>query len=341
MAARPYKASGNSESGAIPVLVLGALAVGVIVGAVESWVSQWFSLLIIFPLAIGGAVGVFAAFQVERGMVRAPLLAALIGFLGGLAGQGTVHVVDYTRFRSDFLTSLEDRRQAFIGEHSDDEGAVEEAKGLDLAKLADDQLEEETGSRGFMGYVKLAAREGTEIKRTGQSSGTKVSGMGTYILWLVEFLFAGGLAFWMALERAKKPFCEISKKWFDREDVLAAGSGDKAQVAQVLDALQADNWSGALSALGQADDKTASVLTLERCSHCEEHEPILHLKVTAGLNTAKPVTKVRYTTLLKPDDARIFLDHAKKLAAEHEAAEKAAMEAAAAAAPTDAPPATG
>jgi hypothetical protein len=306
--------------------VLGALGAGAAIGALESWVSQWFSLLIVFPLAIGGVVGAFAVFQVERGNIRAPMLAALLALAGGMVGQGTVHAVDYMRFRGEFLKSLEERRQAFIGENSADEAAVKEAQGLDLTKLADDQIETETGSRGFVGYLKLAANEGTEIKKTGASSGAKVSGMGMWIMWGLEFLFAGGMALFMALGRAKKPFCEISKKWYDREDIVATGSAEKADAQAVAEALTNENWSGALAALGQPNPKAASVITLERCSHCEEHEPLLHYKLTHGLNTGKPQTKVKWSSLIKADEAKMFIDHAK----EHAAAEQALLDAAAA-----------
>lgn len=62
------------------------------------------------------------------------------------------------------------------------------SKPVDL----DDELREETGSTGFIGFLKLVAKSGVSISRRG-SDGAPITGMGVWILWLVELMVVAGL----------------------------------------------------------------------------------------------------------------------------------------------------
>jgi hypothetical protein len=57
MARRRYVPSGKSDSGALPRIVIATLVAGVIGGLVLGFVSQWLSLLLIFPAVLGVAIG--------------------------------------------------------------------------------------------------------------------------------------------------------------------------------------------------------------------------------------------------------------------------------------------
>jgi hypothetical protein len=173
MPARPYRPSGSSDPGSLPILIAGSLVVGIAAGVVESIVGQWLHLLIVFPLLAGLAVGAFAAWLVARRRIRAPLAAAVVAGLGGLTTQLAYHVTDYVRFRAELEETV--RKSGHT---------------------ADEALEAATGSPGFTGYMIFRAEQGVTIKRAGQSSdgGTKVSGVGTFILWGVEVLLALGAA---------------------------------------------------------------------------------------------------------------------------------------------------
>jgi len=286
MKKRPYRPSGASESGAFPVLFGGCLAVGILAGVAEALAARYLiSLFIIFPLLIGAAAGGFGAWRVARDKVRAPLAGAVAAILGALAGQATVHLMAYQGFRSEVTASMRQK------------GIAEPDPALDHF------LQEETGRDGFLGYLELSARSGITLKKGG-SKGTKVSGLGAWILWAVELLLALGVGGWIAGDRARQPFCERCKRWYLPPEAVAVGSSKKEAWQAVLRAVERGDHAGAAAALGQPEEKATSVLRLARCPQCDTHEPVLSLAVITGTHTKKPQTRVRHETLVRADEAR-------------------------------------
>jgi hypothetical protein len=278
MPARPYRPSGSSDPGSLPILIAGSLVVGIAAGVVESIVGQWLHLLIVFPLLAGLAVGAFAAWLVARRRIRAPLAAAVVAGLGGLTTQLAYHVTDYVRFRAELEETV--RKSGHT---------------------ADEALEAATGSPGFTGYMIFRAEQGVTIKRAGQSSdgGTKVSGVGTFILWGVEVLLALGAAASLARSRALEPFCERCRLWYGGEQVVSVGSPDDAHVRSVVAALEVRDLPRAVESLGARAEDAQSTVTLRGCPRCQEHEPVLTYQVVTRLKK-KPQARLKYRTLLRP-----------------------------------------
>src|SRR5262245_34944060 len=77
----PYRPSGGSPGGGLPVLAL-TLVTAVAVAVGVGLLRQVFYLVLVFPLAMGFAVGAAGAWAVGLGKVRSPLLAGLFGLLG-------------------------------------------------------------------------------------------------------------------------------------------------------------------------------------------------------------------------------------------------------------------
>jgi hypothetical protein len=324
MPARPYRASGKSEPGALSVLLIGSTGLAVIFGIAESFLSQWFNLLLVFPAIIGFAAGALASKQIRTRRIRAPVTAALFALSAAWIGQATLHGVDYWRFRNRFVGEIESKRQSLLQEHADNPEDVKEIQALDAVKLADDQLEKKTGSRGFQAYLKIAAEQGFTISHHG-SKGPQVSGIGTWLFWLFDFIVAGGVAFFIAFERANKPFCETCKRWYDKEAVTAVGSPEAKNWKPAQKALDVRDWQGFANNLGQPTPKAASLLLLERCSTCEEHEPLMTFVVKSRMNTNKPQTAKKYQTLVRSDEVKLLLNELESRKASGAAApEKAA-----------------
>ncbi|MFT3915060.1 MAG: hypothetical protein QM704_13350 [Anaeromyxobacteraceae bacterium] len=182
--------SGLSEPGAVPVLVVGCLAVGLAAGALLGVVSQWFSLLVLFPALLGFAVGVFATWRITEGRIRAPVLAGTVALCGALAAQATVHVVDYEAFRRRGAAAIRG-----------------DSPGADVDAEIDAFLAAQTGQTGLPGFIAFRAKQGVGISRGGKT--TNFTGWGAYGLWMVELLVAGITAAWLAFDRARQPFCEL------------------------------------------------------------------------------------------------------------------------------------
>jgi hypothetical protein len=277
MPARPYRPSGLSEPGSLPLLVAGTVAAGAAAGVVESIVARWFHLLILFPLAAGLAVGAFAAWMIGRRRIRAPLLAALVAAAGGLTTQLAYHLTDYYRFRAD----VEDT----VKKHG---------------VTVDEALEETTGSPGFAGFMRFKAQQGVTLKRAG--TGTTVSGVGAFVLWGVEALLALGVAVAMARGRAREPFCERCRLWYGADETVSVGSADDAHVRSVVAALDARDLPRAVASLGPRAEDAQSSLTLRRCPRCQENEPVLSFQVATRLKR-KPQVRLKYRTMLRPAEA--------------------------------------
>ncbi len=295
MPARVYQPSGKSEPGAIPSLVVVCAVVGAVAGVVEALIAHYvISLFLIFPLVLGAVVGGFAAKRIAKGKIRAPMAAALAGLVGGFVGQLSVHAVEYYEFRSTVSSKI---------------AGIAAKSGQSPDQIIDAVLVHETGHAGLRGYLALQAKQGISIKDEGESDdkGIKFTGVGAYLLWIVEFLLVMGVAALMAANRARKPFCESCKRWYDQNVPVVSGSGDKKDWSVVVQNLERGDFAAAVAARGQVSPKTASTIVLERCSQCDSHDPLLDLKVTKALNTKKPQTSTVYRTLLHPDDARALL----------------------------------
>ena len=293
MPARPYQPSGQSNSGAIPLLVAACLGAALLGGVVEGFVSKWLSLLLVFPAVLGGFVGFAATWVINRSHVRAPWLAALVAAVAGLVAQGAVNGVQYAQFRSDLGSQFAENPK-FAGV-------------TDTAPLVDQALEEEVGQGGFVGYLKLRSQLGTEIKRAGHSgSGLKLDGVGFWILFGLNFLIAGGIAASSAYTRANAPYCEQCKTWYEKTEPVASGSGEKTAVAGTLKALDSGVFTDVPGAFGSPQASGVAVFHLLRCGVCADHEPQLSLTVvtTAG---KKQKTNNLYKTMLRPDEARSLL----------------------------------
>jgi hypothetical protein len=103
MSLRRHVASGRGGPRAIAAVLGAALAAGVAVGIVEGLLDGWFSLLVLFPLLIGGAAGGLAAWGVARFRLRAPVVALLLGAVVA-AKRGQVRV---TKLESWLMTNVE------------------------------------------------------------------------------------------------------------------------------------------------------------------------------------------------------------------------------------------
>ena len=99
MPKRTYQPSGKADDGALVILAAGSIVTGLAVGLLEGFVSQWFSLFIVFPIMIGGASGAVAAAIVKARKIRMPLMAGLMGLVGGVLGQLAVMAYAYVEAR--------------------------------------------------------------------------------------------------------------------------------------------------------------------------------------------------------------------------------------------------
>ena len=329
MVARAYQPSGKSAPGALLKLAVWVVVAGVVVGVGEAFIGKYvISLLLVFPLLVGLGAGAAANRSVASGKVRAPGSAALLACLGALLGQAAVHYVEYQLWRNDVLSAMRSETETALADPAtSDEERAEMAQSKPEEQL-DSFMTIKYGRGGLLGYLELAAEAGVSISRAGHSSSEEseptLTGVGVYVLWGLEFMLAAGVAFFMAFGRAKQPFCEICGTWYERTVAIAVGNGQKEPVKNLIKTVDAADWASMLApaTLGTPTKGLSSVVLVERCATCEEHEPLLSVKVIKESGKGKAQTTDRYKTLIRADEMRTI----GKILGEQAAAEQAAAE---------------
>jgi hypothetical protein len=278
--------SGRSAPGALPALAAVCVAAGVGAGFVEGVISAWISLLFVFPALIGLAVSYAANAWVTRGRIRAPMVVALVAFVGGATGQVAVHGTEYFRFRNELAAAF--------------------ASNPDVAGLTVDEfLQAEVGRSGFLAYLDLVASDGIAIGKPGRfSSAPGLRDGGVWGLWAFELVIAGIVAAGLSVARTYDPYCDRCDRWYDRKLQIATGAPEKVAWKPLVDAAESDaDWAPALAKLGAPKPKAASFVSLAGCSTCREHRPVLVVDVVAGLGGDKATQKEYARVSLSPERA--------------------------------------
>lgn len=215
----------TSPGAALGKMAAAGLVVGILAASVAGFISaRFFSLIILFPVGLGYAVGVAIQAGAKKCAGATLPLAIAAAAISGTPTYITWKYVDYLASLGKLEAELKEAKAEAIAtaeaalaelkkQDPDGDGKVEvEGETMALADLEkeikdlkskpvdlDEVFREETGSTGFLGYLKLVAREGISISRSG-SGGVPITGMGVWILWLVELLVVAGLPIYLFLK---------------------------------------------------------------------------------------------------------------------------------------------
>jgi hypothetical protein len=200
----------------ILIAVLFAAIAGLIAGGLL-WFADHkigFYLIFLFPAVAGFIVGFAASGGTDIGKLRNPLVAGLIGLLGGVFAGGVYH---YLSYQVSFKDSV---REAVTAQST---ASVSEA---DIEKFAADYLRDEVQDTGFMGYLKLEAKQGISITRGSSSSGIELKDAWAWGYFIIEVLIIAGLGAMMAMSAASEPFDERANAWFGPRVYLGGAGGE-------------------------------------------------------------------------------------------------------------------
>jgi hypothetical protein len=242
---KPYKSSNAAPASGVQLLLLISVLSALLSGGILSFVARFFYLIILFPVVLGGAIGFASSIGVKRGKVRNPLIAAGIAAIAALVGYGSLNYGQYLNFRQS------------VAEEITKSGGTNAAN---MDELIDKALIDETGNKGFVGYIQFSAKQGMEITERGEGSGIKLDENFTYIYWLIELVAIKGIAIWMATKEAREPFCEHSQDWYQALEVIA--SGDLANQDQLIKALNSDDYAIAATMLRPVEEIALPCLNL-------------------------------------------------------------------------------
>lgn len=242
-----YRASNRISFGGFILLlllaVIGAAAMGGILFALDYYLH--FYLILVFPIFAGAIAGGLLARGVYSAKVRSPILAGIVGLLCGVLMYGVYHFASYYfGFRTDM-------RAIYV------ENAGRQPTDNEFTSELDALLQDEVGDTGFLGYLKLTAKEGITITSTSSyastSKGQTLEGDLVWGYYGVEILIAALFAAFIAGRAAGEPFDEDAGEWYGPPMLFA--TADKKSRKDLVNALKDGNFQQAGTLLTQADIK--------------------------------------------------------------------------------------
>ncbi len=240
-----YRASNHVSFGGFLLLLVLAVVAGAALGGILFAVDYYihFYLVLMFPILAGAIAGGLLARGVYSAKVRSPFVAFIVGLVCGVLIFAVYHVASYyVGFRGDV-------RAIYV------ENAGEEPTDAELTEFIDFVLEDEVNDTGFVGYLKLIAKDGFSITRTASSSssGIDLQGNAVFIYWGVEILIVALFAAFMAARAAGEPFNEDANEWYGPA-LFYATTNAKAR-KELLNALKDGSFQQAGAMLTTQDIK--------------------------------------------------------------------------------------
>ncbi len=233
---RTYQPSNIAPSQGVAILALSSLVSGAAIGGATAFISKFIYFIVLFPIGMGFATGAVMGFAVKKGKIRNPITALGLGVLGGLVTYGSLMYGQYINFQKEVETTIE--RDYGV---TDKNQAREQINGF---------LRQETGSSGFVGFLKMSAKEGITISRRGSSF--QIKDNFAYFLWLIELGIVGFLAASMPFKSANEPFNEEANEWYGEKQWV--GSATDESKDQLISLLNMDDMSGAAALLSSQTD---------------------------------------------------------------------------------------
>jgi len=247
------------------VLVIG----GITIGFLMHFIGKLIYLILFFPLG-AGAIGGFALAQaIKSGKVRNKYMAIIFASLMGLIIYSSYFYFKYENFKNGVY-------ETFSLQLQNSENNQQTAFSKD--KLSDLILVNETGMKGFLGFIKYSAKIGVSISKVGRSSDRGIAIKEPWIwgYYLVELSLIAGLAIIIAADSASQPFCERCDSWYS--DDLIVGYIPETEADKIIYALKNNNLHDVGSLISKFK-LTAPCLKIvqQHCLNCQSED--IYLKV--------------------------------------------------------------
>ncbi|WP_445249737.1 hypothetical protein [Microcoleus sp. OTE_8_concoct_300] len=257
---KPYQPSNKVTSTGLKWLLLSSVIGGLAIGGLTHLISLLVYLIVLFPLGMGFAGGTVMVAAIRQGKVRNPAIATLFGVITGLLLYGSLHGAGYWQFKQSASEQITKELEGVSDNQSNN--------------IIDTFLQEKTGSKGFLGYLKHNAQQGVSIGRL-ESTGTNLGETGTWIYWLIELAIIDITIAAIAYSTAKNPFCENGDQWYKHPEHIGIVNLQCSE--NFLNLLQNDRFGEAGKLLDplQGIHPANLEVYLQRCPCCKFSDPIL------------------------------------------------------------------
>ena len=214
----------------IRLLIAASLVGGLVIGGLAFVAANVLYVALLFPLALAYAGTVTIEWAITRGKTRNLAVAAAFGLLLGL--------LIFLSYQYGLYFSFRQQAGAFVAYtfQEDLESLTYSARERAVEDLIDGMLAMHTGNPGFLGYLKLTAREEISLARWfGNDTkfsidlGTEWGPVAAWIYRVLELATVAGLVMVGAIVAAGRPYCERCDDWWGDTQHICPGSGDLSQ----------------------------------------------------------------------------------------------------------------
>lgn len=275
--------------------VVGGIVVGLIFYAINR--TLHFGIPLVFP-ALSGMLAGFVTWQLGSsiGRCRNPMLAIFVALVAGSMAWGTEHITDYLRFRADASSSI-------LQEYP-------QAPKENINLVIDEWLQENTGQRGFTGFMLLksmsSSMEITPFYQAVVLPGVSLNGWGLIIYWFVELVITASAAAIVNRNYAKAPYCDSCNAWRKYKTPIV---GTDVNLEETIEQLQQRNISTALDLMEKDSEGNITHLEIEFCPKCYDSK-IAKLVVVKDTGPKSWVEETVWSDKLEPRYIQQILESA-------------------------------
>lgn len=277
------------------MLVIAAAFVGGVIGGIAMVVTARATHYAVLPAGVGGFVAVIIfSLAIWYGSVKDPLINPLLAVIMSIVVYGTYHFAEYV----DFRQTLSNEIRAELGD-------LDQAT-TDL--IIEDYLIEETGSSGFIGYVRHLLKYGYIVSRIGVRERQTGTGETVFNIAL-DFgliLFVSVVAALMATRRA---FCEHCKRYYGRmslswtADMEILGRVGRDAAEEFLRNIRSNQYPQARKLIQRKQFLTPCLeIQIERCKTCDVTPILLTAMRTGGVLSNR--REVVFQQVISPEQYR-------------------------------------
>jgi hypothetical protein len=162
-----YHPDGGVSAAGVAMLVSALVLIGAAMGFVAHWISQYFWLILLFPVGIGLILGFVGQRMVKSGRIRNPAVGGLAGFLGGALAMSLMHYFDYESFRKQ-LARVDPQLLQIARLRPEQRQRLIRDDLSEHNRRALEALFEAGQVKNFFDYMDMEARFGVELKKTGR-----------------------------------------------------------------------------------------------------------------------------------------------------------------------------
>lgn len=261
---------GGSFSGALQLASI-LISVGILLGFIASYVSQWFFLVLIFPLLMGFALGMVGGLTIKHYKIRKPLLCGTAGFLAGCFCLLTMHYCDYRRLEN----ALADTPEAILDVARNIEKLEAQIDRIppDVRELIQELRKHPQDLRVFRirnlwDFMDYQAENGVTLSSKGGRD-TNLGYIGSFIYWGFECLLVAGVCWAIMNLTASVPFCADCNQWKVEKPLLVSSNRPK----EITDAVTDGDLTALEAALTRNDgtqkQSVYTKLMVRVCDGCE------------------------------------------------------------------------